>query len=1172
MKTTTHNQNRAALLPLAILASVFACSQQQAIPCPPGLSDVCYSGAKGTAGIGLCRVGVRLCFEHNGEIVERCEGEVVPAAEICDRADNDCNGASDENGVCNAGITTELEHHLDDLESRTGPLWAFTRPGRTGPTLLTRQHWAPVFRCEETAAARQCADTFLRTEANALGIGNPQTDLEFSDEMALSPDSAATVIVRYRQVHAGHPVQSGGVTVRVRDHKVTVAEVYNVPILPGAATAAAISDADVLNNLPDGAVVLGNTTLQYAPNDLQSPLEGQTHILAYLIVYARPTGEVYERVVDATDGTVIRDADTTVDNALVLTVTDNTTTPPTTFNTAPAQAGDVQTVWNDVTDTYNFVNGMTVGFTANAPVTLVENPNITDSHEYRATITNLTGICGSATPCTRTFRVGSGCIGGLSTEHEALHVTYDPYLDANYAVAAEEAIDHALVDIGSLLIECDRVLAAGATNCNWQTNYSNGANNNISANYPQAYTDAANDFDAQGYAAAVRITDDNWIDPNELNPGDSLQADTINKLLFGAPIVRTLIRWGVSQENIRRLQYLMHTAAYTANPGGWIPTGSNITNMSIAEFARHMIGICYGASDDALWGLNRERCATLQSMFDTANVASFCELFSEEEFCNGVDDNCDGYIDNCLGWEDCCEWRHLNASVCDADVQRRRDSSLTSWCYDGSAETAGIGVCRAGFRTCDPVGMNSASWSDACNDQAAPTQEVCDTPAAPAAARDENCNGVVNEDAVRIPCVFDADGDGVHGTGPVSMRCACSGRWLEESVVVDCNDSDASVFPRVGDFDEGTNALCNSVDDDCDGILDEGCPCNPLVNLPRPCGPESDIGPLCIAGVQRCMWDPAARQNRWTEECFGDEWGSPEICNGVDDDCDGLTDNDDPQGMVDIHPADACMDRSYPVPCLGHFECSDGRRICRGEPRPEVCNGLDDNCNGVADDGFAGQPESCDNADNNCNGLVDEELVRDCSNLCGAGTEFCSAGSWARCTAPTPSAEICNGRDDDCDGTVDNGTCTTCVGLDDLTSNGDAFLTLTRGDREFGGNGPTVTVTVSLSSSGRSICAEVTTTMEETRSDWSTGVNTRTTCSDAPGTVLEILTPPYSASYTDTDNNDWERSVLPPSGVVTQVDCVGDTGGNDICADSPPPGCSLCYVYLGCVEVRYRYE
>ncbi|MFK7998946.1 MAG: MopE-related protein [Polyangiales bacterium] len=94
--------------------------------------------------------------------------------------------------------------------------------------------------------------------------------------------------------------------------------------------------------------------------------------------------------------------------------------------------------------------------------------------------------------------------------------------------------------------------------------------------------------------------------------------------------------------------------------------------------------------------------------------------------------------------------------------------------------------------------------------------------------------------------------------------------------------------------------------------------------------------------------------------------GSAEICNGADDDCDGLTDEE--QGT-------------------------------------EVCNGLDDDCDGEFDEGIGATVEVCNRVDDDCDGRIDEDV-------------------------PTMN-DVCNMVDDDCDGRVDEGTDEVCNNLDD---------------------------------------------------------------------------------------------------------------------------------------------
>ena len=204
----------------------------------------------------------------------------------------------------------------------------------------------------------------------------------------------------------------------------------------------------------------------------------------------------------------------------------------------------------------------------------------------------------------------------------------------------------------------------------------------------------------------------------------------------------------------------------------------------------------------------------------------------------------------------------------------------------------------------------------------------------------------------------------------------------------------------------------------------------------------------------------------------------PELCNGVDDDCDPST----ADGVDELWFGIGC-DGDDPDSCPGGLlDCLGGAMVCAGdtpEGREELCDGMDNDCNPATPDGSAdprigmrcdgpdadlceggtyicgamglecaGDPDSlaevevCDGMDNDCNpatldGSADPQLGAACDDpgdldLCPEGTFACSGGTLV-CAGDDGNqpdeAEICDGRDNDCNpGTID-GAADTRVGV-----------------------------------------------------------------------------------------------------------------------------------------------
>jgi hypothetical protein len=144
-----------------------------------------------------------------------------------------------------------------------------------------------------------------------------------------------------------------------------------------------------------------------------------------------------------------------------------------------------------------------------------------------------------------------------------------------------------------------------------------------------------------------------------------------------------------------------------------------------------------------------------------------------------------------------------------------------------------------------------------------------------------------------------------------------------------------------------------------------------------------------------------------------------------------------------------CGSSSTGVCKFGVQTCIDGHWAgCSGntEPSADICNGRDDNCDGVIDNVNNGTSievaqcqcfnngvpkiEECNNIDDDCDGQVDEGVERQCGTdrgICDFGKSVCVSGRWSECMGEIrPEKEVCgNGEDDNCNGEIDE-NCPKC--------------------------------------------------------------------------------------------------------------------------------------------------
>jgi hypothetical protein len=361
------------------------------------------------------------------------------------------------------------------------------------------------------------------------------------------------------------------------------------------------------------------------------------------------------------------------------------------------------------------------------------------------------------------------------------------------------------------------------------------------------------------------------------------------------------------------------------------------------------------------------------------------------ELCNGEDDDCDGTIDEGFdkdadGYSTCggdCNDRDPAIHPDAAERCNERDDNCNGLIDDGfnigASCTVGQGMCLSkGRLVCSKNDLEAAC--DAVPGE--PSKEICN-------GKDDDCNGQVDDGLGEITC----------GVG----ACKKTVQVCEKGQLVQCTPG------------KPTAELCgDAIDNNCDGTVDEG-----FAELGRTC--EEGVGACRNVGKFICSDDLLSLM------CSAAQ-GEPraEICgNKVDDDCDGIVDTDtlglskpcDNGLLGECHRAgEMVCDRSH----AGLF-CS----APPVEPAKETCDGKDNDCDGVVDNGVLNACGGCEVLP----GKIGMACLVPGGDECATGIWTCDAehkgGAWCLLDAKISQGRPCATDDNPCTNDVcSEGACT----------------------------------------------------------------------------------------------------------------------------------------------------